>query len=851
MKVPLSWLVEHVAVDLPLDELVEVMSRHGLEVEEVTRPGARVEGVVVARVVEVADHPDADRLVVATVDDGDRHRTVCVGVRNFAAGDLVPLALPGARLPTPDGQVMTIDARDMRGVVSDGMLCSARELRLADDHAGIVVLDPAGWPGGLTPHPGTDLRDLLPLGEPVIDVAVPADRGDLHSVLGVARDLGAILDVELRTAAAEPGRSTGEGPVPVEIAAPDGCARYLGWVMDGVEGGPSPWWLRRRLEVSGVRAVNNLVDVTNYVMLERGQPLHTFDRDRLAGPEIVVRWAATGERLTTLDGQDRVLESGDLVIADADGPVALAGVMGGRDSEVGADTERILLEAATFDAATVRTTARRLDVVSEASLRFERGVDPGGVDGAAARAVALLEELAGGRDAGLTAAGPGLNARETIRLDTAWAARFLGLDELTPSRQTALLRRAGATVDHADKTPDARGDASALLVTPPSWRVDLTRPADLAEELARLHGYERVPSALPPVALRGGLTRRQQAERQVRHLALGAGFHEAQTSPFVGADALCLLAPDDNRVRLANPPARDTDTLRPSLAEGLLASVRHNVGQGRDGLALFELGRVFRPAGGPLDDLLDGVEGQPAADRGPGPARGRWYTPDGRSLPTQPVALGLVAYGPKQGPRWLDRDRTWTVWDLLGVVDEVAGWLTADPNGSWTPVRLAVERPGLHPGRTAVLADRQGRHVGLVAQLHPDEAARRDLPETTVVAELLLEPLWAHLDDTPDLRQAVVVPRHPATTVDVAVVVDEEVSYAAVEEAVRTGAGDLLDRLRWFDEYRGAQLGAGRRSLAFNLRLQDPDRQLTDADAEAAIDRVAAAVAELGGELRR
>ncbi|MDP9023108.1 MAG: phenylalanine--tRNA ligase subunit beta, partial [Actinomycetota bacterium] len=379
MRVPLSWLAEFVTVQLPLDELLEVMGRNGLEVEEVRTPGAGVRDVRLTRVVEVAEHPRADKLVVVTVDDGDGQRTVCAGARNIAPGDLVPLAAPGATLPDGRGGTLTIERRDMRGVVSDGMLCSARELQVADDHAGIMVVDPAELPGRAAP--GTDIHALMPLGEPVIEVAIPADRGDLHSVYGVARDLAAILDVEL----APPPDPTGSshvrgdhGTVPITVDAADGCSRYVGWVVGDVVPGPSPWWLRRRLEVCGIRSLTNLVDVTNYVMLELGQPLHAFDLATLAGPAIVVRWAVPGEQLTTLDGRTRQLQPTDLVIADRDRAVALAGVMGGRDTEVGTTTRDVLLESATFDPAAVRRTARRLGVPSQASVRFERGVDPEG-----------------------------------------------------------------------------------------------------------------------------------------------------------------------------------------------------------------------------------------------------------------------------------------------------------------------------------------------------------------------------------------------------------------------------------------------------------------------------------------
>jgi phenylalanyl-tRNA synthetase beta chain len=833
VKVPLSWLRELIDVDLRLDDLLEVMGRNGLEVEEVRRPGSGVDGIVLARVLEVADHPDADKLVVVTVDDGDGERTVCAGARNIAAGDLVPYARPGAEIPAPEGGSFRIGRREMRGITSDGMLCSARELQIADDHSGIMVIGGADVADGVELGPGRDLRELFPLGEPVIDVAVTADRGDLHSVYGVARDLGAILDTEVRSPLGaveeQPGVAATQGDVAVRIDAADGCSRYVAWLVEDLAVGDSPWWLRRRLEACGVRSISNLVDVTNYVMLEVGQPLHAFDLDQVHGPEIVVRWAGAQEHLRTLDGRDRVLDARDLVIADAERPVALAGVMGGEETEVGPSTGRVLLEAAAFDSAAVRRTSRGLGLVSEASMRFERGVDPEATLPAAARAVSLLAELTGGRDAGVRVAGTGGPPPRPIRLDPDWAAHFLGLPELDRRTQGELLARAHITVRLGE-------DADTLTALPPSWRADLSRPADLAEEIARLHGYERIPAELPPVTLRGGLSARQRADREVRAAVRAAGFHEAQTVPFVAEDALALLAPqDEERVRLDNPLAKDAATMRPGLAEGLLASARRNVGQGRAGLALFEVGRIFRARGGLLDATLEGA-GVPA-----------WTGPDGEPLPTQPVVLGLLAYGTHQGRRWLDRERHWTVFDLLATVDEVAARLSrVGPRIEREP----GEHPALHPGRTARLRW-SGHDLGLVGQIHPAEAERRDLPASTVVGELLLDVLWTSLDDDAPLRRAGVLVRHPAVAVDVAVVVDDDVPYAQVEAVVEDAAGPLLDELWWFDEYRGEQVGEGRRSLAFHLRLQAPDRQLTDADAEAVIEQVATAVEAIGGALRR
>jgi phenylalanyl-tRNA synthetase beta chain len=819
VKVPHSWLRRLVDVELSLDELVDVMGRNGLEVEEVHTPGGGTAGVRTARVLERKAHPDADKLQVVRVtgDGGEGELEVVCGAWNFEEGDVVAHAPPGATIPG-----MTLEARKLRGVLSAGMICSARELQLGDDHDGILVL-PEDTPVGV------DLTDLLPVGEAVIEVAVQPDRGDHLSVLGVARELGAILD--LPVSAPQVGDAPAATGVEVGIET-DGCERFETITVEGVEVITSPLWLRQRLVQCGVRPIDAVVDVTNYVMLELGQPLHAFDLDRISGERLRVRRSEGGESLVTLDDQERVLQAGDLVIDDANGPVSLAGVMGGRDTEVGPDTTRVLLEAAVWDPAQVRATSRRLNLVSEASQRFARGVDPEGASRAVARAAELLAACTGARPVAASrssaASLPPWARRERVELDTAWARGVIAVEELDAARQAGLLERAGCGVEEMA--------GGRLGVDAPSWRWDLERPADLVEEIARLHGYDRIPASLPSAPVTGGLDPVQRLERSMRAAVLAAGFHEAVTRPFVGELALVGAVPSTGRVRLANPLAKDASAMRPSLLEGLLAALRHNVGQGRPGTALAEFGRIFRPPGDPLEAGL--------------PEGALWRTQDGDALPVQPRCLGLAAQGRRLGPGWLDPDGTWDVYDLLAALDEVVRRLLP-PDDERRLVREPAERPGLHPGRTAVL--RLGdREVGVVGQLHPDEASRRDLPEPVVVAELVVESLLAEVPPAGHPRvPAQSLVRHPAMTFDVALVAQDEVSYSVLEAAVRRGAGDDLDELWWFDEYRGEQLGEGRRSIALRLRLQAPDRQLTDEDAERVIASVAEAAEEVGAHLRR
>ena len=815
MRLPLSWLQEFLG-DVPLEDVLARMDAIGLEVEAVHRPGDGVRGVRTARVLHHEPHPDADslRLVDVTGDGGEGTVRVVCGAANFDVGDTVLHAVVGAEIPG-----MTLEARRIRGQVSQGMLASPRELGLGDDHGGLLVL------GDDVPL-GADLTDLVPVGEPVVEIAVHPDRGDLLSVRGVARDLAAALDAPLRAPHAVPAAPTAVG-VPVELTT-TGVATFVVWSLEDVVVRRSPLWLRTRLAQCGVRSIDGVVDVTNYVMLELGQPLHAFDLDRVAGPSLRVREATAGETLATLDGAERALVPGDLVIDDAEGPASLAGVMGGLRTEVHAGTRRVLLEGAVWDPAAIRRTSRRLGLVSEASTRFERRVDPAAAGEAVARAADLMAATADARAVAATVVdrAPAWERREDVTARASALARLIALD-LDAEAQAALLRRGGSDVAVA-------GDV--LTVRPPSWRGDLGRPADLAEEVARLHGYDRIAPVLPPLVARGGRSPLQRLERDLRAAVLAAGVDEVVTRPFVGATTLAGAVPSDGRVGLANPLAQDAAAMRPGLLDGLLGVVRRNHGQGSPGLAVHEWGRVFRPADDPLGAAIDALAG----------TGWRWHGPDGAALPLQPRALGLAATGVRAGPGWVDDDAPWTVEDLLATLDEVVR-----RTGGAALDRVPVERPGWHPGRTVVL-HRDGVEVGIAGQLHPAEADRRDLPEGTVAAELLLEPLLAPLGEAgPAPARAPVLVRHPAVVVDVAVVAPVALALAEVAAAVRAGAGPLLDDLRWFDEFRGSQLPEGHRSLGFRLRLQDPDRQLTDADAEAVLGAVGAAVAGLGAALRR
>lgn len=850
MKLPLSWLATFLDLPhVPVAELAETMGRFGLEVDAIHTPGAGVTGTRTAQVVAWEPHPDADRLRVVHIthgDPADGHGTggpeggtdqvelVC-GASNFDTGDVVVHAGVGGSIPG-----LELQARELRGVVSNGMLCSARELEVGDDQSGIMVL-PADTPLGV------DIHQVLPLGEPVIDLEVKGARGDVLSVLGAARDLAAVLGQEITAPAPElpplPAEPPGH-PVDVAIEADAGCRHFVALTLaDVTVPDSSPWWLRQRLAQVGVRAISPLVDVTNYVMMELGQPMHAYDAERLDG-DLVVRWADDGEMLVTLDDVERTLSDRDLIVADASGPVGLAGVMGGDATEVTATTTRLVLEAAIWDPATIRHTARSLRLTSEASLRFERGVDPAGARRAVARAWELLVEIGGSATpVGLREAGQPATERPTVEVDAGRVRGLLGL-ELSAEDQVALLARSGVR---------AVADGDSLTVTPPSWRSDLGRMADVAEEVARLHGFDQVPAVLPPLVHGGGLAADQQGERDLRTAALAFGLDEVVTRPFVGDDHLRGVVPGDDLVVLANPLAQDAAAMRPTLLEGLLGVVRRNVGQSRPGVAVVEFGRIFRPAGSPLDAVLDATAPDDAPDW-------RWRLPagdgsgvgDGELLPTQPKAVGVALQGRRQAPGRL-RDDIWTVADALAVFDEIARVLGSDRHAT-TLARVPVERPGFHPHRTVALqvATPAGHvEVGVVGQLHPTEAAARDLPEPVVVGELVVEPWLRALAFGRDPVTARPLVTRPTMIVDVAVVADDDVSWAAVEASVRDRVGDLLADLKVFDVYRGDPLPAGHRSIAARLWLQAADRALDGDDEARVLAHVEEAVATVGASLRR
>jgi phenylalanyl-tRNA synthetase beta chain len=789
MKVSVSWLREFVPVELDAETLAERIDARGIKVEGIERPWAGLDGVVVARVLEVRDHPNSDTLCLATVDAGQGPAQVVVGIRNMSPGDLVPWAKAGSRVPVLEEP---LGAKPLRGELSNGMLCSPRELAISYEHETGILLLPKDLPVG------ADLKSTLGLDDVVLDIEVEPNRPDFLSVYGVARETSSILGVPL----AEPETALEEDPeradevASVELRAPDGCPFYLARVLRGASTGTTPLRAQVRLTAAGMRPVAPIVDATNYAMLELGQPLHAFDMHRLAGPGIVVRRADPGERLVTLDDVERELIDEDLLICDLEKPVAIAGIMGGRTSEVSGSTTDVLLESASFTRTGIIRTARRLELYSEASHRFERGTDPEGVDRAARRCAALIAGWTGARvlTGAAQAGGPPERRRVSMRASRATALLGYPVSSSDASRVFDALR-----MTHRD-------ESDVVEVEVPGYRVDIEREVDLIEEVVRIQGYERVGATIPRSPDPGGLPEGYAFARRVRNALVREGLREAKPLPFVSEDDLALMG-DRGAIPLANPLRAEEAWLRTHVLPGLLHTLARNQRLDAGSVSIFEVGIVFRPA-------------DPVEER---------------------RQMGLVMCG-AAGEGWTTDGRAFDVLDARGAIEAlledlgVEGWTLGEPLGE-----------PFHPGRSArILLD--NRPAGIIGELHPRKASALDTVGRVAVAELDLEPLEAAASR--DLR-LVEVPRYPPVRRDLAFVLREEVPAGAVQTALEAAAGELLDRSSLFDVFRGEAVPEGRKSLAFALEFRAPDRTLTDDEVEPVIDTIVDRLrAELGAELR-
>jgi phenylalanyl-tRNA synthetase beta chain len=792
VRIVLSWLKECCPVELGPEELGELMSAKGLHVESIDRPWAGLSGVVVARVLEVRDHPDSDKLCLARVSYGSGERELVVGVQNMKAGDLVPLAGPGAQLPTiPE----PLSARRIRGVVSEGMLCSPREVGISPDHTGILVLPPD------TPV-GADFKAEFRLDEVVLELEIEANRPDLLSVLGVAREVGAATGVSLTLPDSSVAETAdrAEGAARVEVEDSDKCPRYLARVIREVGVGPSPIRIQARLTAAGMRPVSNVVDATNYAMLEMGHPMHPFDLDLLEGRGVVVRGAAPGERLVTLDDVERVLTEDDLVIADASRVVGIAGVMGSAAGEVSPSTSNVLLESAFFEPRGIFRTSRRLVLQTEASARFSRGADPEAPGPSAARAARLMVEwgggvvLAGAIDVGR--APP----RRVIAVRPARTSLVIG-HEVSAAEIAEALDRLGMHTEKAN---------GAVQVEVPSYRPDLHQEIDVIEEVVRVHGYENVGSTLPDTRQVGSLPTTDRLRRRIREALVRAGLREALSLSSGSAADLEVMGHTD-AVRMANPPSADEPFLRTSLIPSLLRALARNLDRGLPGAALFEVGHVFRP-GGAGGETVDERELVAAALTGPA----------GQGLHTERRELDVL--------------------DAKGVVEAlmdglaVADWSLGDPAGI-----------PFHPARSAAVLV-AGTPAGVLGEIDPGVRERLDLAARVAVFELDVGVLAARSGEIPAFRA---IPRFPPVHRDLAFVVDEDIPVGAVRDEILSAGGGMLEGVVLFDVFTSGPIPAGKKSLAFAVDFRAPDRTLTDQEAEEEVRRIVDRLASrFGAELR-
>ncbi|MFB9378939.1 phenylalanine--tRNA ligase subunit beta [Kineococcus gynurae] len=857
MRVPLRWLAEHVDLEPGSRgaEVAAALVRVGLE-EEGIHTGDVTGPLVVGEVLELVKEPQKNGKTInwCRVDVGPEHneadldhaqgsRGIVCGAHNFVVGDHVVVALPGAVLPGG----FAIAARKTYGHVSDGMICSSRELGLGDDHDGILVLAQAR--PGVATVPGQDALALLGLDEETVEVNVTPDRGYCFSVRGLAREYAhgvrrPVAEVFRDPAPAEVAAPVGPGPAVRLEADPPlrgqvGCDRFVARAVRGVDpAAASPAWMTERLRQVGMRPVSLVVDVTNYVMLATGQPMHAYDLG-LLGEALVVRRARAGEKLTTLDGVVRDLHAEDLLVTDEGGRagstrvLGLAGVMGGADTEVSAGTTDVLLEAAHFSPVSVARTARRHRLPSEAAKRFERGTDPQLCPRAAELATRLLVELGGGRADAAWTDESALAPATVIELPAGFCERVVGVAYSAAEIREALTE-IGCAVEGAD--------GAALTVTVPSWRPDLRQKVDLVEEVARLNGYDRVPSVLPPAPAGRGLTAGQRARRSAARGLVEDGFVEVLSYPFVAAsvhDAFRLPADDPRRrtVRLVNPLSAEAPLMRTSILDSLVETLRRNVSRGSRDVALVEFGSVTRSVGGAPVPVL-GVQDRPGEAELAAVAAG---------LPEQPLHVAGILAGRRRGPGVTSDGFAATSEAVLWVDAVEAARTVARSVGVGIEVR-AGDRAPWHPGRCAEVRTAGGTLVGHAGELHPSVLATLGLPARTAAFELDLDVLLAELG--PPVRVAP-LSTYPAATQDVALVVPDTVAAAEVEAALRAGAGSLLEDVRLFDLYRGSQVGEGRSSLAFALRFRAPDRTLTAEEASAARDTAVAEAARRTGAVQR
>jgi len=835
MRVPLSWLGEF--VELPENSNAETVMAELVKVglEEEGSHGYGLTGpIVVGQVLEFVEEEQSNgktirwcQIRVAPAgqkagDGGEDVRGIVCGARNFEIKDKVVVTLPGAVLPGD----FKIAARSTYGHTSDGMIASARELGLSDDHEGILRLATLG----LDPEVGTDALSLLGLDDEAAEVNVTPDRGYCFSIRGIAREFAHATGAKFTDPIDSVKPAHGEGfKVEIKDAAPIrgrvGSTKFVIRSASNINAAaPTPAWMVSRLKLAGMRSISIVVDITNYVMLEMGQPLHAYDSAKL-NRSITVRRAAAGEILKTLDGQERALNVEDLVIADSSGAIGLAGVMGGASTEVSSVTTSVLIEAANFDGVSIARSARRHKLPSEASKRFERGVDPKVAEYAAARTIALLEELAGAKAESLGSFVDNSAVTPTVFLPTNFASELTGV-EYSAAEITTTLSEIGCVVATVD---------GGFEVIVPSWRPDITHKTDLVEEVARITGYERIPSRLPVAPPGRGLSRNQKMRRAVLNQLSATGHVEVLTYPFLKTEQNSFFVEDDlPRVVLANAMQEDVNEMRLTMLPGLIDAAKRNVSRTLTDLSIYEVGLVFNPAKSNSAVTLPSGTVLPSA---------KDLELLHESVPHQPLALGVLFVGNRV------IDQVGRKASRSGYADAIqAARVAAHAVGVELYLEQATPK-GFHPGRTAALKIRgTDVTVGFAGELHPELAAANDLPRQVGVVELNLELLFAH---APELIQAGAVDTYPAATQDLSLVIDLNVPAGAVLDVLTSAAGELLEEIVLVDDYRGANLEEGKKSLTFALRFRATDRTLTQVEASVARDNaVSAANAKFGATIR-
>lgn len=806
MHVSYQWLKDYVDIDITPQELADRLTLSGIAVDVVEYLGAEIENVVTGRILKIEKHPNADKLVVCTVDVGQAETLqIVTGATNVREGHVIPVALEGAKL----AQGLQIKRSKLRGVESRGMLCSGQELGmetklLSPDMAhGILILNED------TPI-GLDGKEILGLNDAVLELDLTPNRGDALSMIGVARDVAAILKKELKLP--QPTFVEGEEKIAdlacIDIEAPELCRRYVGRIIKGIQVGPSPLWLQNRLRAAGIRPISNVVDVTNYVMLELGQPLHAFDYDKLKNHHIIVRRAQEDEKIVSLDGAERILNQEILAITDEAGPVAVAGVMGGLDSEVTEGTTNILLESAYFHPINVRRTSKALGLRSESSMRFEKGIDINGCLRAADRAMQLMQQLAGGTVvAGVIDNFPAPITEKTIQLRPTRVNWLLGVEIPREEILDIMLRLQFKVQEQGE----------GLLVTVPTFRPDITGEWDLVEEVARLYGFNQIPDTLPfGASTQGARTPEQQLVWDIRQDMTASGFSEVVTYSFVHPRIFDLMnLPEDSKfrnvVKIHNPLSEEQSVMRTVLVPSLLEVLQKNLNRRAQQGAIFEVARVF-------------------------------YPQEGHPLPDEVPVLAAVAYG--NLPRtWNQAARPMDFFYMKGVTEQLL-----DTLGVVNPSFSRHQDPSFHPGRCAKI-EVNGEMLGVVGELHPNVIENYELPGRAVAMKLDLRVL-TQLERP--VKQYQGLPKFPTMERDLAVLVKQEIEASEMVAIIQRAGGNLLREVDVFDVYQGSQVPEGHKSVAFSMKFQAPDRTLTDEEINDKIKRINNSLtAQAGAELRK